>query len=98
VESYKSLAFGSELSAVGIEGIYMRFHYETLGRKDRIMTKSRLVPIAAVVAIRPKEDETKDDHTSVNDDPATYKGRCLLISNRCDAPREVLTIYGKRWR
>jgi hypothetical protein len=47
-----------------------------------------------------KEDEEavceidKDD----DDDTATYKGAYLIVSNRYDAPREALVVYGKRWR
>lgn len=98
VESYKRLTSGNGLSAVAIDGIYMKLPYETLGRKGQLVTKNRLVPIAAVAAIRMNEEETKADHASTEEDPATYKGAYLLISNRCDAPREVLAVYGKRWR
>jgi len=97
-ESYKGLAAGRGLSAVAIEDIYMKLPYETIDRKGKATTKKRLVPIAAVAAIRLKEDETKEDHDNKDDETATYKGAYLLISNRFDAPREALAVYGKRWR
>jgi hypothetical protein len=96
-ETYKRLASGSGLSAVAIEGIYMKLPYETQGRKGQTVTKHRLVPIAAVAAIRLKEDETEVDDGE-DEDTATYKGAYLLMSNRHDAPREALAVYGKRWR
>ena len=62
--------------------------------------KQRLVPIAAVVAIRLKEDEAAQDEIveEGEDSLATYKGAYLIISNRHDVPKQALAIYGKRWR
>mgnify|MGYP001388090595 FL=1 len=97
-EAYKRLLVGSALSAVALSDIYMKMPYETLGRKGQTVTKHRYVPIAAVAAIRLKEEEEAVSEIDKNDDPATYKGAYLIISNRHDAPKEALAVYGKRWR
>jgi hypothetical protein len=97
-ESYKRLASGNGLSAVAIEDIYMKLPYETLGRKGQLVSKDRLVPNAAVAAIRLKEDETEERSVETDDETTTYKGAYLLVSNRHDAPREALAVNGKRWR
>ncbi|OPH58923.1 hypothetical protein BC351_21515 [Paenibacillus ferrarius] len=63
------------------------------------MTKQRYVRIAAIVAMRLKEDEASSNVEQLNDEsPATYKGAYLIISNRHDAPKEALQTYVKRWR
>ncbi|WP_260399912.1 transposase, partial [Peribacillus simplex] len=65
------------------------------------MTKQRYVLVAAVVAMRLKEDElTESDsiQTEQEEEPATYKGAYLLISNRHDVPKDVVQTYAKRWR
>lgn len=102
-ESYHRLTLGKGLNAIAIEGIYMKVPYETIGRKGKTVTRKQLVPIAAVAAIRLKEDETRDDQkvdhsVAAEEHPATYRGAYLLISNRSDAPLEALNVYGKRWR
>ncbi|OBR67469.1 transposase, partial [Paenibacillus oryzae] len=48
--------------------------------------------------IRLKEDEEAVSEMDKDDDPATYKGAYLIISNRHDAPKEAFAVYGKRWR
>jgi len=45
------------LTAVALADIYMKLPYPATGRKGQPTVKHRLVPIAAVVAIRLKEDE-----------------------------------------
>jgi len=86
------------LSAAGIAEIYMKVPYQTVGRKGQWVTKQRYIPIAAIVAQRLQEDpENQVTETSL-DDPATYKGAYLIISNRHDAPEQALEVYGKRWR
>lgn len=97
-EAYKRLIAGSVLSAVALSDIYMKMPYETLGRKGQTVTKHRYVPIAAVATIRLKEDEEAVSEMDKDDDPATYKGAYLIISNRHDAPKEAFAVYGKRWR
>lgn len=91
----------SGLSSISIPDIYMKCPYTVINRKGRQVTKQRLVPIAAVVAIRLKEDEDPDSdfaQTEEVESPATYRGAYLLISNRHDAPEEALRTYVKRWR
>lgn len=51
--------------------------------------------------MRLKEDEeAEQDLPEDNDEekPATYRGTYVLISNRSDAPDEMLPVYAKRWR
>jgi hypothetical protein len=89
---------GNRLSAVALPVIYMKLPQMTTGRRGQPVTKDVLVPIAAVVAMRLKEDEEALAECDSGDDPATYKGAYLIISNRHDAPEEALKVYGKRWR
>lgn len=89
----------SGLSSISIPGIYMKSPYTVVNRKGRQVTKQRFVPVAAVAAIRLKEDEQPDSVQNDGDEaPATYKGAYLLISNRFDAPQVVSQTYAKRWR
>jgi hypothetical protein len=102
-ETYRQLTSQgkSGLSSVSIPDIYMKRPYTMVNRQGKQVTKQRYVRIAAVAAIRLKEDEQLDqDSTQANRDenPATYKGAYLLISNRYDVPEEVLQTYVKRWR
>lgn len=91
----------SGLSSIAVPGIYMKRPYTVVNRKGKQVTKQRFVQIAAVVAIRLKEDEQLESDPVQSDgeeSPATYKGAYLLISNRYDVPEEVLLSYVKRWR
>jgi hypothetical protein len=100
-EVYKELISQatSGLSSISIPEIYMKRPYTVVNRKGKQVTKQRFVPIAAVVAMRLKEDEQSDSlPTEAEDSPATYKGAYLIISNRYDAPKEALQTYVKRWR
>jgi hypothetical protein len=87
----------SGLVSISIPGIYMKQPYVAINRKGKQVTKQRYIQIAAVAAIRLKEE---DSETGAKDEeaPATYKGAYLLISNRFDAPEEALRTYVKRWR
>lgn len=100
-EAYKSLiAKGtSGLTAIAIADIYMKLPYPATGRKGQPTVKHRFVPIAAVVAVRLKEDvEAAAIAEEGTDALATYKGAYLIISNRYDVPNQTLEVYGKRWR
>ncbi len=100
-EAYKSLMVKGTtgLTAISLADIYMKLPYPTTGRKGQPTVKQRLVPIAAVVAIRLKEDEeTAAAAEDGEDSLATYKGAYLIISNRYDVPKQALAVYGKRWR
>lgn len=91
----------SGLVSISIPGIYMKRPYTTVNRKGKQVTKQRYVLVAAVVAMRLKEDEQPgwDAVQAVHgEEPATYKGAYLLISNRHDAPKDVVQTYAKRWR
>jgi hypothetical protein len=91
----------SGLRSISIPGIYMKRPYTTLNGKGDQVTRQRYVAVAAVVAMRLKEDEHPESdavQAEPGEDPATYKGAYLLISNRCDVPEEVLKTYVKRWR
>ncbi|AET57209.1 hypothetical protein ACWHAM_12590 [Paenibacillus terrae] len=62
----------------------------TTNHKGKQVTKQRYVQIAAVAAVRLKEDATEP--TQAEDEaPVTYRGAYLLISNRFDAPEETVT-------
>jgi hypothetical protein len=101
-EAYKQLIGQgkSGLSSVSIPDNYMKQPYTTVNRKGKQVTKQRYVQIAAVAAIRLKENErVEQDSVQSNEEehPATYKGAYLLISNRYDVPVEELQTYVKRW-
>ncbi|UJF35761.1 transposase [Paenibacillus hexagrammi] len=90
----------SGLVSIAIPDIYMKQPYTVTNRKGKQVTKQRYVQIAAVAAMRLKEDELSIHVESTEDDesPATYRGAYLLISNRYDAPKEATQTYVKRWR
>jgi hypothetical protein len=90
----------SGLVSIAVPDIYMKQPYTVTNRKGKQVTKQRYVQIAAVVAMRLKEDELSSNVETTEDDesPATYRGAYLLISNRYDAPKEALQTYVKRWR
>ncbi|MBU8711154.1 transposase [Brevibacillus parabrevis] len=89
----------SGISSISIPGIYMKRPYITVNPKGKQVTKQRYVQVAAVVAMRLKEDELPEsDSVQAELVEATYKGAYLLISNRYDAPEAALQTYVKRWR
>jgi hypothetical protein len=91
----------SGLVSISIPNIYMKMPYETTNKKGKRVRKQRYTPIAVVVAMRLKEDESHELTESPQQEeeqPATFKGAYLLISNRVDAPQEALLAYTKRWR
>lgn len=81
----------------------MQMPIEKLNRKGEIVTKMKYTPIAAVVGWRVKEESQTTEQTGVlnpdesYEEPAEYKGAYLLISNRHDAPEEVLSAWLRRW-
>ncbi|SFR17202.1 Transposase DDE domain-containing protein [Desulfoscipio geothermicus DSM 3669] len=93
----------SGIASVSIPNIYIKMPYETINKKGRKVIKQRYTPIAAVVAIRLKEDQKEYEEKIIPDDPTTeqpakYRGAYLIISNRFDVPKEALSVYVKRWR
>ena len=100
-ETYETLVSTgkSGLTAFSIPNIYMKFPYPVIGRKGQETTKNKFIPIAAVAAIRLKEDEDGGALFEENEEsPAVYRGAYLIISNRHDVPEKALEVYGKRWR
>ena len=93
---------GSGLVSVAVPDIYMKMPYKITNKKDKVVTKQRFTPIAAVVAMSLKEDEEETKENVVEEDinelSAQYRGAYLIISNRHDAPCEALSVYMKRWR
>ena len=98
---FKLLISGTknELSAISIPNIYIKLPYRIVGKRGKEVTKYRYTPIAAIVAIRLKEDieMMKDEFEKNKEDAATYRGAYLLISNRVDNPEGALDAYVKRW-
>jgi hypothetical protein len=88
-----------ELRAVSLPNIYIKLPQIIITKRGRKSSKNIFTPIAAIAAIRLREDmeQTEDEFDSVKDDIATYRNAYLLISNRVDAPEEVLDAYIKRW-
>jgi hypothetical protein len=91
------------IASASIPNIYIKMPYETVNKKGKKVIKQRYTPIAAVVAIRLKEDEKEYEEKIISDDPTTeqpvkYRGAYLIISNRFDVPKEALSVYIKRWR
>ncbi|OPA75376.1 hypothetical protein BVG16_21455 [Paenibacillus selenitireducens] len=91
----------TSLVSIAIPNIYMKQPTMVTNRKGKQVKKQRYVQIAAVVAMRLKEDE-QGVHDTIEMDkdesPATYRGAYLLISNRYDTPKKALQTYVKRWR
>jgi hypothetical protein len=102
-EVFKALTHQAKsgLVSIAIPDIYMKRPCSVVNKKGKTVTKQQYVRIAAVVAMRLKEDEapeTDSTETETGEAPATFKGAYLLISNRYDAPEEALRTYTKRWR
>jgi hypothetical protein len=104
-EVYITLIASSKtgLSAVTIPNVYMKMPNIVLNKKGKEVKKYRYVPIAAIAGIRLKENELTNTNPfsseeDKNETPATYRGAYLIISNRCDAPKEAFNVYVKRWR
>ncbi|EXX89846.1 transposase, partial [Paenibacillus darwinianus] len=102
-EVFTSLSKQGQVGLVGISvpDIYMKMPHFVSNRKGEHIKKYRYTAIAAVVAMRLKEDEEPEAaelEDTDEDKPATYRGAYVLISNRADAADEVLHVYAKRWR
>jgi len=92
------------VAGISIPNIYMKMPYKQVNKKGKTVTKQHFVQIAAVVAMRLKEDIESDkdkfelENNTADDTPATYRCAYLIISNRFDLPEEALKIYIKRWK
>jgi hypothetical protein len=102
-EAFPSLAKLGQvgLAGISIPNIYMKMPHMVTNRKGEQKKKYRYTAIVAVVAMRLKEDEepgSAEPEDTGDDQPATYRGAYVLISNRVDASDQVLHVYAKRWR
>lgn len=89
------------LAGISIPNIYMKMPQMVTNRKGVEKKEYRYTAIAAVVAMLLKEDEEPEHDVPEDNDeekPATFRGAYVLISNRVDAPDEILPVYAKRWR
>ncbi|WP_206881850.1 transposase [Alicyclobacillus mali (ex Roth et al. 2021)] len=98
-----------DVASVACENIYVKMPKTSVNRRGEPCTKMKYTPVAAVVGkrIKPEDNKATTQPTELVDsnepveteEPATeYKGAYLLISNRHDAPSEVMGAWLKRWR
>lgn len=96
--TYQSI-IGNVLEAAS--HIYMKMLHFVMNSRGGQKKKYPYTAIAAVIAMRLKEDEEPEaiEPDDKNEDkPATYRCAYVLISNRVDASDQVLQVYAKRWR
>ena len=97
-----------DVASIACENIYMKMPQTTV-RRGEPCTKQKYTRIAAVVGKRMKPENDKataepnellnpDDPVETDEVAVEYKGAYLLISNRYDAPSEVMGAWLKRWR
>ena len=71
-------------------------------KKGILVKKQEYTKVAIIAAIRLPEDidveQPLTDLSNPDDIAAHYKGAYILISNRYDAPEEVVNSYAKRWK
>ncbi len=97
-EVYPKLRVLGKGTVLGIPDIYIKLPYEDLTRKGKIITRHRLIPVAAVAATYSKQIDDADIVLTEEETAATFRDTYLLISNRVDVPKEVADAYVKRWR
>jgi len=91
----------SGVMSFALNGLYLKVSEPVPGAKGRKKNRSAYKAVGAVLAMRLTEDEKehrKDSVSSDTDPAASYKGAYLLVSNRADAPKEMVGAYQKRWR
>lgn len=91
----------SGLVGTSIPNMFMKMPVMVANRKGEQKKKQQYTAIGVVVAIRLKEDEELEQtqpEENDEDQPASYRGAYVLISNRVDVPDEVFSVYAKRWR
>lgn len=95
-----------EVASISCPDIYLKMPVERINRKGKRVVKMNYTPIAAMVGKRMKPDDSAIesprfvDPNAASDEEeevADFRGAYLLISNRYDAPKEVLTAWLKRW-
>jgi hypothetical protein len=100
----KLLATGKpkECVSVSIPDVYIKLPVPAVTKKGKATTKQVMTPIAAIATIRLPEDIESSkvtlELTELDQRAAHYKGAYLLLSNRYDAPKEVVDAYAKRWK
>lgn len=98
-----------DVASVVCENIYIKMPKVSVNRRGEPCTKMKYTPVAAVVGKRMNSEDNKaatqptelvNSHEpgETEELAAEYKGAYLLISNRCDAPSEVMGAWLKRWR
>ncbi|QQE79706.1 transposase [Alicyclobacillus sp. SO9] len=98
-----------DVASVACENIFIKMPVASVNRRGEPCTKMKYEQVAIVVGKRMKteENETTTKPTELknpnapvetNDIAVEYKGEYLLISNRYDAPSEVMGAWLKRWR
>ncbi|WP_306954169.1 hypothetical protein [Alicyclobacillus tolerans] len=98
-----------DVSSVAFEDIYMKMPKASVNRWGKPCTKMKYTRVAAVVGkrMKPQENEeatepgklvTPNETVETDEIVVEYKGAYLLISNRYDAPTEVMGAWLKRWR
>lgn len=91
-----------ECSSLSIPNVYIKLPVMKANKKGVLVEKQEYTKIAIVATIRLSEDIDVDqpvtDLANPDDKAAQFKGAHLLISNRYDAPEEVVDAYAKRWK
>jgi hypothetical protein len=85
---------------IACPGIYMKMPVPYINRKGKLSSKMKYAPVAAVAGMRLKKNDESEQCTVTSSDEenaAEYRGAYLLLSNRHDAPKEVLDAWLKRW-
>ena len=89
----------NERVSIAIPDIFIKMPEQKVGKRGRVVTKYKYVPIAAIAVTRLPEDvEQRATLQSSDASIAAYHGTHLIISNRHDAPEAALEAYVKRWR
>ncbi|MCF8568076.1 transposase [Alicyclobacillus tolerans] len=87
----------------------MKMPRASVNRRGEPCTKTKYTRVAAVVGKRMKSKDNKaatepselvnpNEPVETEEVAAEYKGAYLLVSNRYDAPSEVVGVWLKRWR
>lgn len=91
-----------ECVSVSIPDIYIKLPVMKPNKKGNLVKKQEYTSIAAVAVVRLPEDMDTEqpviDLASPDEKAAHFKGAYLLISNRYDAPEQVVIAYAKRWK
>jgi len=80
-----------ETVSIALCNIYAKFPTPVPGKRKATVIKQVMRPLA-VIAVKPLSPPAESDEET------TYRGVFLLISNRLDAPDQVVESYAKRWR